>query len=202
MRKLHLHIGEIIQGEFSHKKLNLLLMFQVNCPGCFIYALPVFNQLFDRFNNQLGFIALSTAFEDFDLNTEENTNLLLNEGELVGETQKALYKQGVKKMPFAINFPVGIDKKLVEKQNTGLIENICNLNPNFSTWSAYDQNLMRLRVANYLNNQKEVSLTFMANQFKGTPTLVLFNHKNELLKSWFGHIPIEEVSQQIEQFIN
>lgn len=50
-----------------------------------MYALPTFNKLYEKFNSELGFIALSTAFEDFDLNTKENTELLINSNELVGE---------------------------------------------------------------------------------------------------------------------
>ena len=33
-------------------------------------------------------VAIATAFEDFDLNTVENTRLLLETGETVGETKK------------------------------------------------------------------------------------------------------------------
>ena len=95
MRRLNLHIDKMVQGEFHPKKLNLLLLFQVNCPGCFVYALPTFNQLYEKYNQQIGFIALSTAFENFDLNTHQNTKLLVDKGELIGETKKALHQQGI-----------------------------------------------------------------------------------------------------------
>jgi len=94
MRKLHLHIDKMIKGQFNPKKINLLLLFQVNCPGCFSYSLPLFNKLYHQFNKDLGFIALSTAFEDFKLNTLKNTVALANEGELIGETKKFLSDQG------------------------------------------------------------------------------------------------------------
>lgn len=201
MKKLQLHIGEMIQGEFSPKGLNLLLIFQVNCPGCFIYALPTFYQLFEKYNDRLGFIALSTAFEDFDLNTRTNTELLIRESELVGETKKALLQQGHEKLPYKLPFPVGMDALLGPNQKEELVGNICSLNPDFPVWSAYDQNLLRTRVLDYINAQEKVSLTFTANQFKGTPTIVLFNDQKELIHSWFGHQSIDEIIHKIETSI-
>lgn len=201
MNKLQLHIGEMVQGEFSPKKLNLLLMFQVNCPGCFLYALPTFNQLFEKYDAHLGFIALSTAFEDFGLNTQENTELLINESELIGETKKALLQQGHQKLPYELLFPVGMDALLGPNQKEELVENICSLNPNYSVWSTYDQKMLRTRVLNYVNTQEKISLTFTANQFRGTPTIVLFNDQKELIYSWFGHQPIDEIIHKIETSI-
>ena len=87
MRKLYLDIAKTIQGEF-HLKSNHLLMFLVNCSGCFLYALPLFNQLYQQYSNQLGFVGVSIAFEDFDLNTKENTKLLVTKGEIISETKK------------------------------------------------------------------------------------------------------------------
>ena len=81
MRELQLHIDKHIQGNFETKELNLLLMFQVNCPGCFTYALPLFKRLYENYKDEkFSFLALSTAFEDFDKNTLENTTLLVKEG--------------------------------------------------------------------------------------------------------------------------
>ena len=201
MKKLQLDIGEMIQGEFSPKGLNLLLIFQLNCPGCFIYALPTFSQLYKKYNDRLGFIALSTAFEDFGLNTQVNTELLVNESELTGETKKALLQQGHQKLPYELPFPIGMDALLDSNQREELVENICSLNPNYSAWSAYDQKLLRTRVLDYVNTQEKISLTFTANQFKGTPTIALFNDQKELIHSWFGHQPIDEIIHRIETSI-
>ena len=199
MQKLHLHIDQIINGTFSPKKLNLLLMFQVNCPGCFIHALPTFNELFQKLHNQLGFIALSTAFEDYTLNAKENTELLIKDGELVGETKKYLLDQGIEKLPYKLPFPIGMDAFMEPYQKEGLIENICSLNPDYPTWASSDQNLLKKKVLIYLDNQQKTSLTFTANQFKGTSTIVLFNDQNELLHSWFGHQAIDEIIQTVER---
>ncbi len=201
MRKLHLHIDEMISGEFVPKNLNLLLIFQVNCPGCFIHALPTFNKLYEKANEKIGFIALSTAFEDYTLNTKENTKLLVKDGKLVGETKKHLLEQGIERMPYKLPFPIGMDAFMGPHQKEELIENICFLNPDYSTWSGPDQNLLKKKVLIYLDHQEKTSLTFTANQFKGTPTIVLFNKQNELLHSWFGHQAIDEIIQTVEKYI-
>ena len=198
MRRFKLHVDEIIQGEFTPKKLNLLLIFQVNCPGCFTYALPTFNELFKKYKSQLGILALSTAFEDFDLNSKENTELLIHQGELIGETKKALLQQGIEKLPYELQFPIGMDSFLQPNQKEKLVETICLIDPNFQIWSDYDKDLLRKKVLIYLQNQQKTPMTFTANQFRGTPTIVLFNEQNELLFSWFGHQPLESIVGKVE----
>ena len=78
-QKLHLHYSRELQGKFSLKELNFLFVFQVNCPGCFLYGIPTVNQLYLEFGSQVGFLGLSTAFEDFEFNSRENTVKLLEE---------------------------------------------------------------------------------------------------------------------------
>ena len=74
MKKLELNYDKEIQGSFTLSKINILLVFQVNCPGCFSYALPFFNKIYQDYRKEdVSFLALSTAFEDFDKNTLSNT---------------------------------------------------------------------------------------------------------------------------------
>ena len=78
MDKIDLNYSKELQGEFKLNKINILLVFQVNCPGCFSYALPLFNKLFrNNKTEDVSFLALSTAFEDFDKNTLVNTKKLV-----------------------------------------------------------------------------------------------------------------------------
>ena len=60
---------------------------------------------------------------------------------------------------------------------------------------------MKKNVRNYIEKQEEVSLTFTANQFRGTPTIALFNEEKELLGSWFGHTAKKDIINKIDQFI-
>lgn len=102
-----LAVGEIVQGDFTLDSTTLVLVFQVNCPGCFSYALPLAEAIHQE-SSRLGLSvkALSTAFEDFDLNTRENTRSLVERGTLVGATRRAL---GRDSYGGTISFPVGVD---------------------------------------------------------------------------------------------
>ena len=105
--RFHLAVGDVIQGDMSLCTRTLLLVFQVNCPGCFTYALPLAEAIHNQ-ANRLGIAvkALSTAFEDFDLNTVENTRALVEDGTLVGETKGALGRDSYEG---SISFPVAVD---------------------------------------------------------------------------------------------
>ena len=88
MPTLNLQASEYLQGQFTEKNLNLLLVFQVNCPGCFLYAMPLFNELYRAYSNRLGFIGLSTAFEDYEYNNVQNTKALLSDGILLEKPKR------------------------------------------------------------------------------------------------------------------
>jgi len=110
MNVIDLKTGEIFQGKFDPGPLNLLLAFQVNCPGCFIHALPLASVLYDHYSgDDVTVLALSTVFEDFSLNTAAHTRQLLDEGRLVGETAKHFQSMGLDLYPHPIPFPVAMD---------------------------------------------------------------------------------------------
>ena len=202
MKKLKLHFEEEFQGKFELKKLNLLLVFQVNCPGCFSYALPFFNKLYHEFNSEeVSFLAVSTAFEDFDKNTSENTKELVKKGTLVGETKKTMNNQGLYKLPYPLDFPIVMDKMSINRKEDlkYTINAICNINPNYILWPEFEKKAIQKRVKDYLNSLDKIALTFTLNQLKGTPSFVLFNSEFEILKEWFGHISYEEVSRKLIQ---
>lgn len=68
--------------------LRVCLLFQVNCPGCHTHAIPVANQLAETYPTYL----ISTAFEDFELNTLDNTRLLM-QGKRIGVPKRAIGEQ-------------------------------------------------------------------------------------------------------------
>ena len=94
MSKFQLNLGSFVQGAFTPQAVYITFVFQVNCPGCFIYGFPAMNYLYQQFKNKVGFIGVSTAFEDFEHNNLSNTQLLLSQGLVVGETKKYLASQG------------------------------------------------------------------------------------------------------------
>jgi peroxiredoxin len=70
-------------------------VFQVNCPGCFLYGIPQAVSLYEKYKNKnVKVLGVATAFEDYDKNTLQNLELLLSEGQVIGETLKALKQHG------------------------------------------------------------------------------------------------------------
>lgn len=203
MQKLELHYSNLLQGKFSLKKLNFLFVFQVNCPGCFLYGIPVVNRLYHHFKDSYSFLGLSTAFEDFGLNTYENTQLLLEKAELIGETKKALSQQGIKEYPQPIDFPVAMDKHAGnESEHQFLAEKLALRYPEYSGLEQHQQQSIIHAMKNHLKDQPLVSLTFSLNQLRGTPSFVVFNNNFEIVEEWFGHKPIQEFHSILEQLKN
>ena len=62
-------------------------VFQVNCPGCFLYGIPQAISLYEKFKDKNWWSQL--LFEDYDKNTIQNLELLLSENQVIGETFKA-----------------------------------------------------------------------------------------------------------------
>lgn len=112
-----LKISKWVQGPSTNVskqkgKVVLVEVFQVNCPGCFIYGLPEGISIHEKYRKGLTVIGLATAFEDFDKNNLENLKLLLNKGEVIGETKRALGNLGLLdggKLSYKIPFPVAMD---------------------------------------------------------------------------------------------
>ena len=99
----------------------MIEVFQVNCPGCFIYSLPKAVELYEKYHEHgLVVIGLATAFEDYDKNTFENLQKLIVNGEVIGETYKALNRYDKltedHKLLWKIPFPVGMDRVVTDTE--------------------------------------------------------------------------------------
>lgn len=205
MRKLLLQYSDIFQGDFQTGKLNLLFVFQVNCPGCFLYGFPVINELYLQNKNKgLNVLGLSTAFEDFELNTISNTSLLLKQKKTVGEAAKMLKQQGLNTYANPIDFPVAFDKMLepaafIADNN---VEHICSAIPGFETRSEQEQNEMRNLVRSHYMKLPKVAATFYLNQLRGTPSCILFNDNYDIIEEWFGHKELNEIYDIIDKWRN
>jgi len=119
-----LKLGEWVQGmpsNFTQEKDQIVLVevFQVNCPGCFLYGIPEAINIYNKFKDDgVRVWGVATAFEDFDKNTLENLKLLLETGEVIGDTKQALAqhrKLDDSKLNYKIPFPVAVDS--LEKAN-------------------------------------------------------------------------------------
>lgn len=205
MPKFHLHIQELAQGEFDKKKINFAFVFQVNCPGCFIYGIPLVNNLYLKYSKNVGFIGISTAFEDFNFNTETNLNKLLQQGKLIGETEKYYVETfGASNYNHPINFPIAFDKMVfpsyfLTESNLNVLGNI---NEDYKTWPAFEKQNLKNRIVAYYENFPKIAETFTLNQLRGTPTFIIFDNNFSILDESFGYQQQDLMEEKLNLYIN
>ena len=201
MSKLKLNIGSLIQGTLDFKAVNIAFVFQVNCPGCFIYGIPAMNLLYQRFQEKIGFIGVSTAFEDFEFNNIANTELLLREGTTVGETKKYLSQVGEGEYWNLPLFPVGFDKmstanEFLTKENIDfLIKDLTQakgLNP-------IAEAALSQRIKDHYQQVEILGETFILNQLRGTPSFIIFKKDFEIIDHSFGQQPEGRLAELLEK---
>ncbi|HPI79112.1 MAG: hypothetical protein M9954_09990 [Cyclobacteriaceae bacterium] len=203
MQKLDLQYGTVFNGKFSLGRLNFLFFFQVNCPGCFLHGFPLVNQLYREFHQRISFLGISTAFEDFGLNTQENTRLLLEQRGLVGETKKAFQQQGTTAYPVPIPFPVAMDKTAGASFDYGqAAARLASSLPNFQQLPPPQQAAIVKNALNYLRGLESISLTFTLNQLRGTPTFIIINDRLEILHHSFGHTTPVGMKKMLTAFVD
>lgn len=195
----NLHVSEWVQGlptniDKNIGKVVLIEVFQVNCPGCFMYALPNAIEIYkNNSRDDVVVLGLATAFEDYDKNTLDNLKLLLTSGKVIGETFNALsqYRQLVDgdKLNYNIPFPVAMD--VLRKNNSDFTDNNVidfiesNIN-NYNSYSEPDKKVLFERVKQYLKNKKYSALTFDEYKLQGTPSAILVDKKGNLRNVFFG----------------
>jgi hypothetical protein len=194
-----LKVSEWVQGgpinlKDYQGKVIVVEVFQVNCPGCFIYGIPEAIDTFQKYkNNDVIVLGLATAFEDFDKNTLENLKLLLKENKVIGETlttltyQSKLLNEG--KLSYSIPFPVGMDMLVKEKlpiEEKRIIEFVNANVPDFDLYHQKDKEQIISRVKSYLETKPYSPLTFEEYSLKGTPSSMFIDKKGILRETTFG----------------
>ncbi|PBJ15892.1 hypothetical protein [Flavobacterium sp. ACN6] len=205
MSKFHLHTQQLVQGEFTARKVNIAFVFQVNCPGCFIYGIPIMNQLYESFKDKVGFIGVATAFEDFEYNNEANLKLLLESGELVGETKK-YYQTNYQRSSYLDipKFPAAFDRMITAESfiNSGTIQLLLNTVPNISSFSEREKELLIMKIKSYYSQISFLAETFTLNQLQGTPSFIIFDNKYEILAQYFGHQSEDVLKMKLEEMLD
>ena len=175
----------------------LIEVIQVNCPGCFIHALPEVIHLHNSYQSQgLKVFAIATAFENFEYNTLNNLERLLQHGEIIGDPLAQLKDADVLKdgkLPYDIPFSVAMDK-LVE--NTATIDEakinqfILSQIPDFHqhSWDEERKAAIHKKAEAYLKNKQYHALTFDMYQLQGTPSSILIDKKGLLRQVSFGAV--------------
>jgi thiol-disulfide isomerase/thioredoxin len=169
-------------------------VFQVNCPGCFIYGIPEAIETYHKYRNKgVVVLGLATAFEDFDKNTIENLRLLLTENRVIGETlttltyQSKLLNEG--KLSYNIPFPVGMDKLEKEKlpiEDKRIMEFVNANILDFDLYHQKDKEQIISRVKSYLESKPYSPLTFEEYSLRGTPSTIFIDRKGILRETAFG----------------
>lgn len=184
----------------------LIEVFQVNCPGCFIYSLPRAIELHERYHQQgLVVIGLATAFEDYDKNTLENLQKLVTTGEVIGETFKALNQYGILsegKLPWKIPFAVGMDRIVAETEpvtDERILRYAHEFLPDFEKFSDEQKKSVLQQVKHYMEQKSMKAETFERFALQGTPSCILFDRKGQLKDVSFGQIDYKQA--MVEHFL-
>ena len=206
-----LAISEWVRGQASNfnrllGKVVLVEVFQVNCPGCFLYSLPQAIELHEHYAEQgLVVLAVATAFEDFDKNNLENLVRLVEKGEVVGETLRVLSERGVLRagcLPYRIPFPIAMDR-LVRRQGGTTdhdVERFIETRvPEFDRQPEAYRQQVREAVLQYFQAREYHAETFERFDLKGTPSHILIDRQGILRDYAFGNSP--ELEMRIQELL-
>lgn len=195
----NLGVSEWIQGtptSFDQEKDKIVLVevFQVNCPGCFMNAIPEAIEIYNKYKDEgVRVLGIATAFEDFDKNTADNLKMLAETGEVIGETKKALSMYGKlkegNKLSFKIPFPLGMDNltKVDGKVNQDqILKFIYAQLPEFDSQPEDYQNQIIQRVKDHFKSKEYSAETFEKFSLQGTPSTILVDRKGILRDVSFG----------------
>lgn len=185
----------------------LLEVFQVNCPGCFLYSLPQAVDLHYRYGDQgLVVIGIATAFEDFDMNTLENLGSLIDSGSVIGETLRMLSEhQQLQdgRWPVRLPFPIAMDHLIPADHSVtpDLVESFIQQKlPDLTSQPIAHQNRIREQITAYLANLQYYAETFERFALKGTPSQILIDKQGILRYSRFGYD--SELEHDIQDLLN
>ncbi len=192
-------VSEWIQGaptNFDQEKDHVVLLevFQVNCPGCFMNAIPEAINIYNKYKDEgVRVLGLATAFEDFDKNTLENLKMLAETGEVIGETKNALSMYGKlkdgNKLSYKIPFPLGMDnltKTTGEISQEKIMEFIYPQIPEFDSQPEDYKNQIIQKVKNHMTSKEDSAETIEKFSLQGTPSAILVDRKGILRDVSFG----------------
>jgi len=204
-------VSEWVQGastNFDQEKDHIVILevFQVNCPGCFMHALPEAINIYNKFKDDgVRVLGLATAFEDFDKNTLENLKMLAETGEVIGETKNALSMHGQlkdgNKLNYKIPFPLGMDnltKTSGEINQEKIMQFIYPQIPDFDSQPEDYKNQIIQRVKDYMKSKEYSAETFEKFALQGTPSTIIVDRKGILRDVSFGQTGhVESIIQKL-----
>ncbi|MGD1836653.1 MAG: TlpA family protein disulfide reductase [Nitrososphaeraceae archaeon] len=195
----NIHVSKWVQGlqtniDKNKGKVILVDVFQVNCPGCFMYSLPNAIEIYKNYSrDDVIVLGLATAFEDYDKNTLENLELLLTSGQVIGDTLNAIGQYGQlingNQLSYKIPFPVGMDvlQKIEPNISDSYILDFIHSNiPDYKNYPESNKKEILGQVKQYLKNKTYSALTFEQYSLRGTPSTILIDREGILRNVSFG----------------
>ena len=192
----NLKVSKWVQGmdtnlDKQNDNIVVVEVFQVNCPGCFAYGIPESIEIYNKYKSEgVSVLGMATAFEDFDKNTLENLQLLLETGETIGETKKMLSQYGEgDKISYKIPYPVAMDSLIKQSGETSkekMDSLIKNQIPNFDEQPEDYKIKIYDRVKGYFASKEFSAETFEMYALPGTPSSILVDRKGILRDITFG----------------
>ena len=208
----NLKVSKWVQGmdtnlDKQNDNIVLVEVFQVNCPGCFMYGIPESIEIYNKYKSDgVSVLGIATAFEDFDKNTLENLELLVETGEVIGETKKMLSQYGQldgDKITYKIPYPIAMDslvKQSGEVTKEKMDSLIKNQIPNFEQQPENYKNQIYDRVKDYFMSKEYSAETFEMYSLQGTPSSILIDRKGILRDVSFGQNGLLE--SKIQKLLN
>lgn len=209
----NLKLSEWVQGlptNIDQEKDQIIIVevFQVNCPGCFLYGIPEAINIYDRFRDDgVRVFGVSTAFEDFDKNTLENLKMLVETGEVIGNTKQGLRQYGKldvdDRISYKIPFPIAMDSLKKTSENITedrIMDFIDNQIPAFDSQSKDYKKQIIQRVKDYIKSKEFEAETFEMYSLQGTPSSIIIDRKGILRDISFGKM--ENLEQTIQFLID
>ncbi|MFB5610064.1 MAG: TlpA family protein disulfide reductase [Nitrosarchaeum sp.] len=206
-------VSDWVQGaptNFDQEKDHIVLVevFQVNCPGCFMHAIPEAIKIYNKYKDDgVRVIGIATAFEDYDKNTLDNLKMLAETGEVIGETKNALSMYGQlekgNKLPYKIPFPLAMDKltkvdgRINDEQ---VLRFIYGQIPEFDSQPEEYRKQIMQRVRDYMKTKEYSAETFEKFALQGTPSMILVDRKGILRDVSFGQVG--NIDVRIEKLLN
>jgi len=205
-------VSEWVQGvptNFDQEKDHIVLVevFQVNCPGCFMHAIPEAINIYNKYKDEgVRVLGIATAFEDFDKNTLDNLKKLVETGEVIGETKEALSMYGQLKdgkLSFKIPFPLAMDnltKTSGEISQEKILQFIHPQIPEFDSQPEEYKKQIIERVKRYMKSKEYSAETFEKFALQGTPSTILVDRKGILRDVSFGQAG--HIEAMIQKLLN
>ena len=194
----NLGVSEWVQGlptNFDQEKDHIIVaeVFQVNCPGCFLYGIPEMINIYNKYKDDgVRVLGIATAFEDFDKNTLDNLKMLVKTGQVVGDTLSGLAQYGQldnDKLRYKIPFPVAMDKLTKiegEPSQQMILEFIYGQIPEFDSQPEEYKKQIMDKAKNHIKSKQYSAETFEKFALRGTPSTIIVDRDGILRDVSFG----------------